>query len=149
VITPRASIRIDARPEAVIDFIADPANARRWMVALEESVPLTPGPIATGSRFREVFTAAGQRVEMICEIVDYAPGRRYAWRSVGDGPTDYGGSFVAEPVDGGTELSYEGWATTRNGLQRREDAWARQAQREAEAEVARIKAAVEGRPAEG
>jgi hypothetical protein len=46
-------------------------------------------------------------------------------------------------------IRYEGWATTTRSLAKREEAWAGQAQREAEAELAAelaaIKAAVESR----
>ena len=145
-ITPSASIRIAAPPATVISFIADPANAPRWMKALEVAELLTPGPIGPGSRFREVMSAGGKRVEAVCEIVELDPERRYAWQSVGDGSTTYGGGFTAIPVDGGTELRYEGWATTAGDLVGREQAWARQAQREAEAELAAIKAAIERAP---
>ncbi len=138
-IRPEASIRISAPPSSVIGFIADPANAPRWMKALEVSELVTPGPIGAGSRFREVMSAGGQRIETICEIVELDPERRYAWRSVSEGPTKYGGAFTAIPVGDGTELQYEGWATTSGPLKRREEAWARQAQREAEAELAAIK----------
>ncbi|MGH2381984.1 MAG: SRPBCC family protein, partial [Candidatus Limnocylindria bacterium] len=109
-ITPSASIRIAAQPATVISFIADPTNAPRWMKALEVAELITPGPIACGSRFREVM---------------------------------YGGGFTAIPVEGGTELRYDGWATTSGELAGRVRAWARQAQREAEAELAAIKAAIE------
>jgi hypothetical protein len=40
-------------------------------------------------------------------------------------------------------LRYEGWATTTGRLAEREEAWGRQAQREAEAELAAIKEALE------
>jgi uncharacterized protein YndB with AHSA1/START domain len=150
VITPRASIDIDADPASVIAFIADPANGPAWMVALEESVQITPGPIVPGTRFREVMSAGGKRIETICEVVELDPERRYAWQSVGDGPARYGGGFTATAVAGGTELRYEGWATTEGHLARREAAWARQAQREAEAELESIKLAIEERlPATG
>ena len=145
-ITPSASIRIAAPPATVISFIADPANAPRWMKALEVAEMLTLGPIGPGSRFREVMSAGGKRVEAVCEIVELDPERRYAWQSVGDGSTTYAGGFTAVPVEGGTELRYEGWATTAGDLVGRERAWARQAQREAEAELAAIKAAVERAP---
>src|SRR6266508_2296321 len=108
-ITPRASIDIDADAESVIRFIADPAIAPLWMVALEQSVQITPGPIAPGSRFREVQNAGGQRVETICEVVAFDPARQYAWKSVGQSETTYGGSFTAERDGGGTRLRYEGW----------------------------------------
>ncbi len=63
-----------------------------------------------------------------------------------DGPARYGGGFTAVPTEGGSELRYEGWATTTGPLAEREEAWARQAQREAEAELAAIKEALEAAP---
>ena len=142
-ITPKARTTIAAAPREVITFIANPANAPRWMKALEVSELITPGPIGPGSRFREVQNAGGQRIETICEVVAYDGETRYEWKSVGDGPARYGGGFTAVPIVGGTELRYEGWATTTGPLAAREAAWARQAQREAEAELAAIKVAVE------
>jgi uncharacterized membrane protein len=143
-IRPTASIHIDASPADVIGFIAEPANAPRWMKALEVAELITPGPIGAGSRFLEVQSAGGQRIETICEIVEFDPERRYGWRSVGDGEAQYGGGFTATPAPGGgTELRYEGWATTTGRLAEREAAWSRQAQREAEAELAAIKQTVE------
>jgi hypothetical protein len=145
-ITPHAEIEIAANAIEVIAFIADPANGPVWMVALQESVQLTDGPVAPGTRFREVMLAGGKRIEMVCEVVAHERGRLYAWKSVSEGPTDYGGSFTAVPIrPGRIRLRYEGWATTKGSLASREEAWGRQAQREAEAEVARIKAAVEAR----
>jgi hypothetical protein len=145
-IRPRASTAIAKSPREVIRFIADPANARRWMKALEVSELITPGPIGRGSQFREIQSAGGRRIETICEVVEYDAETRYAWRSVSEGPAEYGGGFTAVPIEGGTELRYEGWATTSGPLAKREAAWARQAQREAEAELAAIKHALEDGP---
>ncbi|MGH2477329.1 MAG: SRPBCC family protein [Candidatus Limnocylindrales bacterium] len=142
-ITPKATITVGASPRDVITYIADPATAPVWMKALETSELITRGPIQPGSRFREVQSAGGERIETICEVVEYDGETRYAWRSVGDGPAQYGGGFTATPSDAGTELRYEGWATATGRLAEREAAWARQAQREAEAELAAIKEAVE------
>jgi len=143
-IRPEATTRIDASPRAVVTFIADPANAPRWMKALEVSELTTPGPIGPGSQFREIQSADGQHIETICEVVEYDGQSRYAWKSVSEGPAKYGGGFTAVSIDGGTELRYSGWATTSGPLAKREAAWERQAQREAEAELAAIKEAVEG-----
>jgi hypothetical protein len=52
-----------------------------------------------------------------------AVGLRYAWQSVSDEPTRYGGGFTAVPIEGGTELRYDGWATTSGELAGREQAW--------------------------
>jgi uncharacterized protein YndB with AHSA1/START domain len=143
VITPRASIEIAATPREVIAFIADPAKAPKWMQALEVAELITPGPMRPGSQFREIQSAGGQRIETICEITEYDGETRYAWKSVGGGSARYGGGFTAVPIDTGTELRYSGWATATGSLARRERAWARQAQRDAEAELAAIKAALE------
>jgi len=136
---------IAASPPEVITFIADPVNAPLWMKALQSSELLTPGPIRQGSQFREIQNAGGQRIETICEVVAYDGESRYEWKSVSQGPVRYGGGFTAVEIDGGTELRYEGWATTTGDLARREAAWGRQAQREAEAELAAIKDAIEPR----
>jgi hypothetical protein len=147
VIRPSARVHVDAAPADVIGFIGDPANAPRWMRALEVSELITPGPIRVGSCFREVQSAGGERIETICEIVEWEPERRYAWRSIGDGEAQYGGGFTATPSpSGGSDLVYEGWATATGRLAEREAAWARRAQREAEAELEAIKRAVEGSP---
>lgn len=138
-----ASIEIAASPADVIDFIAEPANAPRWMKALDVAELLTAGPIGPGTRFREVQSAGGKPIESICEITELEPGRRYAWRNVDDGPAQYGGGFTAHPSARGTDLRYEGWATLSGRLADREKAWARQAQRESEAELEAIKAAIE------
>jgi uncharacterized protein YndB with AHSA1/START domain len=143
VITPKASTTIAAHPATVIRFIADPANAPLYMKALESSELITPGPVRVGSQFREMQSAGGERIETICEVVEYDGETRYAWRSVSEGDARYGGGFTAIPTDGGTELRYEGWATTTGRLAEREEAWGRQAQRESEAELAAIKEALE------
>jgi hypothetical protein len=119
---PTAHIYVALPPADVIGFIADPTNGSRWMEALEVAELITPGPIGPGSRFREVQSADGQRIETICEIVEFDPERRYAWRSVGDGEAQYGGGFTATPATGGgTELRYDlagprrpaGWPSAR------------------------------------
>lgn len=68
---------------------------------------------------------------------EYDGATRYAWKSVSEGLARYGGR---------SELRYEGWATTTGPLARREEVWAPQAQREAEAELAAIKEALEEQP---
>jgi hypothetical protein len=73
-----ATTRIAARPSAVIAFISDPLNAPRWMKALEVAELITPGPLGPGSRFRELMSAGGERIETICEIVELDPDRTYA-----------------------------------------------------------------------
>jgi uncharacterized protein YndB with AHSA1/START domain len=146
VIRIEAAASIDASPDDVIGFLADPANAPTWMRALDVAELITPGPIRAGSRFREVQDAGGKRIESICEITEYESGRRYAWRNVDDGPAQYGGGFTAEATEGGgTDLRYEGWATLSGKLAGRERAWERQAMRESEAELKAIKQAIEAR----
>ncbi len=143
-INPKATTTIAAPPRDVIRFVADPVNAPRWMKALAVAELITPGEIRVGSQFREIQSAGGARIETICEVVEWDGETRYAWESVSEGLVHYGGGFRAIAIDRGTELRYEGWATTTGPLANREKAWAGQAQREAEAELAAIKDALEG-----
>jgi uncharacterized protein YndB with AHSA1/START domain len=67
------SVEIEAPPAAVFPYLADATQRLRWMGALVESEPLTEGPPALGSRWRDVFEDHGQRVELEAKVVEYAP----------------------------------------------------------------------------
>lgn len=67
------SVEIDAPPDAVFPYLAAAEQRLRWMGPLRESEPLTNGPPALGSRWRDVFEDLGQRIELEAEVVAYEP----------------------------------------------------------------------------
>jgi uncharacterized protein YndB with AHSA1/START domain len=69
------SVEIDGLPDAVFPYLAPAEHRLRWMGALRQSEPLTDGPPAVGSRWRDVFEDVGQRIELEAEVVVYEPPR--------------------------------------------------------------------------
>jgi uncharacterized protein YndB with AHSA1/START domain len=70
------AVTIDVPPEDVFPWLAESERRLRWMGALVESEPLTDGPVAEGSRFRDVFEDHGRRVELESELVEVDAPRR-------------------------------------------------------------------------
>jgi uncharacterized protein YndB with AHSA1/START domain len=101
----RAVHCVDIRrpPDAVFAYMADPTKLSTWQDA-EEVTQLTPGPVAAGTRFREVQKAMGRRRTQITEIVGFEPGRRFEIRMVEGPPVD--GRWDFEAIDGGTRLTF-------------------------------------------
>lgn len=81
----RHTVEIAAPPPAVFAWLADSERRLEWMGALVESEPLTDGPPAAGSRYRDVFEDHGQRLELDAELVELEPARRLRTRIVSKG----------------------------------------------------------------
>ncbi len=113
------------------------------MGALVESEPLTDGPPAMGSRFRDVFEDHGQRIELEAELVEVDPPRRLVVQLVSNA---FEGTILQrlEPADGGTRLSAV-IETTYTMLAARllAPVVTRHAQKQLEADLARLKELVE------
>jgi uncharacterized protein YndB with AHSA1/START domain len=79
------SVEIAAAPADVFPWLADPERRLRWMGALVESESLTEGPPELGSRYRDVFEDHGQRIELEAELVEVEPGERLTARLMSKG----------------------------------------------------------------
>ncbi len=117
------------------------------MGALVESEPLTEGPPEKGSRYRDVFEDHGQRIELEAEIVQVEAPRTIVVQLVSD-------AFEAtisqrlEEEDGRTRLTAV-IDTTYTMLAARllASVVTRHAQKQLEADLARLKELVEAGPA--
>jgi uncharacterized protein YndB with AHSA1/START domain len=98
------TIEIAAPPERVFPHVVVSARRLEWMGALEESKPLTEGPVGVGSRYRDVFVDHGQRVELEAEVVRYEPPHCLEVALRGDGIAATS-SQILEDAGGGTRLT--------------------------------------------
>ncbi len=96
--------RIERPPAEVFAYLADPRNLHDWQGTAEVE-QLTPGPIAAGTRFRELRRMLGRRIESVTEIVDYQPDRRFGIRVI-SGPLPIDGRWDLEPDGTGTLLRF-------------------------------------------
>lgn len=96
----RNTARIDCSPEKAFDYLTDLHREPEWNEALQSVEPLTPGPLAAGSRFRVRFRGVGEseieylRFERPRVWATRATGRRLGVRLLGDVRPEPGGCEV-------------------------------------------------------
>lgn len=100
----RTTIEIERPAEAVFAVLADVELNARWSRASVEGHNLTPGPVGVGTTAREVSMFLGRRIDVTSEVIEFEPGRRLAYVTR-SGPFPFRGSFVVEPITGGSRVT--------------------------------------------
>jgi uncharacterized protein YndB with AHSA1/START domain len=107
-------VRIEERftvarpPEAVFDYMVDPANLPNWQTNKTSSELVTPGPPGQGSRVRERMKMGGREVEQLVEFSEFDRGRVLGTHIV-EGPVKVDGRWTFEPDGEGTRVRFEAW----------------------------------------
>jgi uncharacterized membrane protein len=78
----RASIRIDAPPEAVWAFVDDPARYLHFMAGISRWERDGDRPRGRGARYRTLMRVGSAEVGGLIEVVEHDPPRDLAWASV-------------------------------------------------------------------
>jgi uncharacterized protein YndB with AHSA1/START domain len=97
---------IDCSPEAVFDYVTDPANLPKWQTATVSVEQLTDGPPGLGSRYRERLKGPfGRPVEQVVEFSEFdRPSRLHV--HVVQGPYPVDGAWTFEPSGQGTCVQF-------------------------------------------
>jgi uncharacterized protein YndB with AHSA1/START domain len=139
-------VEIAAAPAAVFPWLADSERRLEWMGALVESEPLAEGPPAVGSRYRDVFEDHGQRVELEAELVELEPPSRLQTHIVAKG-FESTSTQELEETGAGTRLTAVLETVYTMRLARIvAPVVTRHAQKQLEADLARLKELVESEP---
>ena len=139
-----ATVEIAAPAARVFPRLVGSEQRCQWMGKLVESEPLTEGPPQVGSRFRDVFEDFGQRIELEAEVTEFQPDEllRVFLRSKAFEATT---TQRLEERDGCTRLRTEiETRYTLRGARLLGPLVGRSAQRQLEADLARLKELVEG-----
>ena len=109
-VTYEHEVEIERSPEDVYAFLSDLENLPRWQAEVVEVRP------ETETRFREVRTFVGRRVESEIEITTAEPGREFSLRS-DSGPVRFSVRHLLDPSgEGRTRLRVIGEAESPGGL---------------------------------
>jgi carbon monoxide dehydrogenase subunit G len=131
-------IEIERSPEDVYAFLADPENLPKWQSGVMTVEPLTE------TRFTEVRTFVGRRVESTIDVTVAEPGREFSLRTAA-GPVRFVIRHVLEPAgEGRTRLRVQGETEGAGGLFKLGGRMLRRAaERRAEEDFARLKELLE------
>ena len=109
------SIHLNQPVEQVFAFLMDTSKLSTWQSNLIKSEQLTEGPLRTGSRFREVRRINNKEEEIEAEITALEPNKRLETKTVTKPQAMV--SYVLDPEQGGTRLSYK-FVLMTSGLMR-------------------------------
>lgn len=132
-------IEIERSPEDVYAFLADPENLPKWQTSVMTVKP------ESETRFTEVRTFIGRRVESTIDVTTAEPGREFSLRAA-DGPVRFTIRHLLQPVgEGRTRLRIEGETEGAGGLFKLGGRMLRRAaERRVEEDFARLKELLEG-----
>jgi carbon monoxide dehydrogenase subunit G len=100
------SFDVARAPEAVFDFITDPAKLASWQTAKTRVEQLTDGPPGLGTRVRETTKQPGGReFEQVVEFTAFDRPRRFHVHIV-EGPYPVDGEWSFEPQGDGTRVHF-------------------------------------------
>jgi uncharacterized protein YndB with AHSA1/START domain len=100
------SFTVGREPEAVFDYLTDPATLPDWQTTKVSVQQLTPGAPGPGTRFREVTRPpGGKEFEQVTELTGFDRPRRVTVHVV-EGPHPVDGTWTFEPADGGTTVHF-------------------------------------------
>jgi uncharacterized protein YndB with AHSA1/START domain len=109
------TIHLNKPVEQVFAFLTDTSKLSTWQSNLIKSEQLTEGPLRTGSRFREVRRINNKEEEIKGEITTLEPNKRLETKTVTKPQAMV--SYVLDPEQGGTRLSYK-FVLVTSGLMR-------------------------------
>lgn len=93
-------------PEAVFDYLTDPAHLAEWQTSKTSVEPLTEGPMRQGSRVRErTKPPMGAEFEQIVEFTEFERPKLVHTHIV-EGPQPIDGTWTFEPDDRGTRVHF-------------------------------------------
>ena len=100
------TFHVQAPPEAVFDYMTDPANLAAWQTVKTSVEQITPGPPGLGTRIRErTKPPVGREFEQIVEFSEFDRPRRFATHIV-EGPARIDGLWTFAPDGDGTRVHF-------------------------------------------
>ena len=101
----QVSTVINRPVEDVFAFVANFENHPKWETDFQEVKRLTSTPAGVGTVYQCLLKFPGQTAASKFEITEYIPNQKIAFQGEPAGPAKPQGSFLFEPVSGGTRIT--------------------------------------------
>ena len=138
------TVEIARAPEEVFAYLTDLRNLPEWQASLVEVRPEREGAVEVGTRFREVRSAMGRRVESAVEVTELEPPRVFTVRAT-SGPLPFTVRHTLDGTDGATRLRVEAEGEPRGALRFAGPMVMRAAERQFRSDFERLKTVLETR----
>ena len=138
------SVTIDRPLGEVFAYLTDVRNGPEWQQGVLEMRPEREGAVSVGSRFTEVRTFMGRRIESTLEVTEHDPDRRFTIATL-TGPVRFTVRHTFEPSGDGTRVHVAGEGEPTGFFGLGERLVGRQARRAFERDFSRLKALLEAR----
>jgi uncharacterized protein YndB with AHSA1/START domain len=106
-----ADLKVNRPVEKVFAWLTNAENQAKFDKSSLKMEALTPGPWHTGTQFRELRDLGGRKTEVLSEIAELEPNRRFIIRSK-TGPA-WLGTWIFESEASGTRLHWTGQMTMK------------------------------------
>lgn len=137
------NITINRPIEEVFRYAAAIENYPMWM-AVKDAKALSNGPLAVGSIGQVSLAEGPMKGPMKWELTEWAPNRKYAYRTGADAPMDWAGGFAFEPVgDSATRVTSAGQLKLRGLMRLLEPLMAGEVRRGEAKELTKLKSLLE------
>jgi uncharacterized protein YndB with AHSA1/START domain len=138
--------QIDRPAGEVFAYATDPDKLATWQTNTVSAARLDDGPLAPGSRLREVHRApGGKELESVVEVSEYEPDRTFALRVVEGTPVHLRMTFA--PTDAGTLVRFGAHGRLTGALRLAEPLLQRTLKRQFTRQCATLKQVLESAPA--
>ena len=134
---------IDRPVEDVFAVVSNVEHNPRWSAATLEAEQTSPGPVGVGSTARVVIKLFGKRFESVSTITEFEPNRKLA-AELKSGPFPFRGTWIFEPVDGGTRVTVNAEAESGGFFKLAEPLFVSMGKRQLQGDLANLKDLMEG-----
>jgi len=141
-VTHGSTVEIKAPVEKVFAFITDFRRYHEWQDGIIESSQMPDGPTQLGTKFKNVRTFVGQRLDVTGEVTEFVPNKKFAVKST-SGPIKFNLSQTFEPVAAGTKTTIQVEMEAGGFFKLAEGALAGNLKKEFDAQAEKLKALLE------
>jgi len=137
---------IDRPAAEVFGYVSDPDKLSSWQTNTVSAVQEGDGPLALGTRLREVHRApGGKELESVVEVSEFEPDRVFALQVVEGTPVHVRMTF--ESADGGTQVRFRAYGRLGGAMRMMQPVLGRVLKRQFTAQLGELKRRLERAPA--
>jgi len=136
------SVLINCPQQEVFDFVTDLSNDPKWQASIESVRQISDDHTGVGSTFRYESKLLGRKSETEIQLTSYDPPNGASVKAL-NGPIPFENTYRFETQDGGTLVTFMGWAEIGGFFKIAEGLAAKQIEKQLETDAAALKKLLE------